>query len=211
MEQQMRLSEVLSELELLDRRIEKKYSILSRMAVGAKDGDIIYGLSVDDYKKQYAADYQSLTDLIEYKLKLERAKMMANSTAKVTIAGQEMTIAEALVYKAKVLPMMNEVLEELKGNYSSVVNNISNRNAQVQTKADEYAVSVIGSSSKDTKNNALDVVRKTYLDTHEYKLVEAIDVKKTIDELESKIEQLNRDFKSALSIANIETVVTIDC
>jgi len=98
------------ELKILEKRIENKTIELSSVALKRSDRlSIVEGgdrgkkkeieLNEEDFSKKVKADFQSLMDLIQRRRMIKSRIVLSNATTKVTIGGEEMTVADAIERK----------------------------------------------------------------------------------------------------------------
>ena len=92
----MSLHRALSELKTLDKRIHKQIDDSKFVGVKHKNKKVNLFQDEKEFIREAKADYQSIIDLITRKQKIKKAIVEANANTKVTVAGKEMTIADAI-------------------------------------------------------------------------------------------------------------------
>lgn len=89
----------LAELKLLDIRIEKVIAEGVYCVANKHSNDKIGGVPLDDYIKIMQGGYDRATDLINRRKAIKRAVVLSNAVTKVSVAGNEYTVAEAIEMK----------------------------------------------------------------------------------------------------------------
>jgi hypothetical protein len=101
--EKMTIHRALSELKLIGLRIEKAIDQFNPSGIMQKE-KLVNGVHTQEhFTATVTENYQSVNALIDRRNKIKSAIVTANSNTKCSVGGKEMTIAEAINYKAIVL------------------------------------------------------------------------------------------------------------
>lgn len=95
----MTIHKALCELKTLDSRIKKAIEGSVFVFANKHSNAKVSGKTISAYSDEVKSAYQSACDLIARRDAIKRAVTLSNATTKVTIGGQEYTIAEAIEMK----------------------------------------------------------------------------------------------------------------
>lgn len=204
---EMSVARGLVELKLLDKRIERTINkaTLIGHSVGKK---VMTGFSnKEEIEKKAESDYQSIVDLIERRNKIKSAIVVSNATNMIEIAKNKMTVAEAIERKNSI-EYDKELLHKMKQAYSSTVNYVDRVNEDVKNRLDKHLETLYG---KDGKNKAAEneQITKIFKEDNEAKMVDPLDLKNKIEQLEGEIEDFEANVDLVLSESNALTKIEI--
>ena len=208
--ERMTIHKALAELKTLDDRINKAITTLDPVAANKRSNKVYKGVSITDWCEQAKSDYQKATDLICRRNAIKRAVVLSNATTKVTIGGQEYSVAEAIEMKNHGMENKQSLLGFIANKYRSAGIEIERQNgANLENKADTYIGSLYGNS--DMKNLSADVqkVRSEFIESQTYVLVDPLGVEKIMEALAQEINDFMIEVDSALSVSNALTEIEI--
>lgn len=204
----------LSELKILDKKIaaeiaEAKFCISAK--VSAKK---IEGMTPDEYSKSTEADYNRICDLISRRDAIKRAISKSNAETKVTINGEEYTVAEAIYMNQSGIALKQSLLQKMKSRYNIAITEIERNNIQVSAKADEFAKDYANEKSDksarpDMTSEDIRSIHDDYYERNRYDLLTGLDMKKKIRDLGDWIDAFKSEVDSALSVSNAITMITV--
>lgn len=195
----MNCTAALTELKLLDKRIEKKISGATYVSF---EGQLKQkNKKVDEAK----ADFQSVNDLITRRTKIKSALIASNAITMVRINGQDMTVAEAIETKSAI-KHKKRLLGELKRQYGETTREIERENSR-QRKILETRFEK-GSDEKDNTNNYEDSARR-YMELNGVHIVDPLEIADKIKELEEYIDGFENQVDHVLSTKNATTEIKI--
>lgn len=204
---EMSLTRVLNEIKLLDKKIHQaSVKPFLMYSVGGKPNTGFE--TVKDMENMAEANYKSVTDLISRRNKLKGLLTEANATTKVTIAGDEMTIAQAIDRKSSISLEVN-LLNQMNAQLANNVSIVDNGNAQVQQNVDRLLEASFGRDKKITEAES-DAITKPYETKHKFALVDKINIRDKIDKLSEKITEFQNEVDFTLSEVNARTVIEVD-
>lgn len=151
--------------------------------------------SIGDIKKfeeRVKSTYQKYTDLISFRDKLKSAIVASNAGTMLTVSGKLMSVAEAIERKASI-SNRKKLLHSLR---------VSARQGMqlYESAMDKYRESL----AKETEAR-VEAIRELF----EPSLIDPLDVKAKIAELEDDIRQFEEEVDFALSESNIATMIEI--
>ena len=206
--EKMTVHRALAELKVIDDRIEKQINSVNYVYANKHSNPKIGGNSIAEVKNQIKRDYDKVTSLINRKLALKKAIELSNSITKVNINGNEYTVVEAISLKNNGIETKVDLLNKLRNNYQLVQNTIDKNNSDVNEKSENYVIAMYG--GKDTKTDP-EIIRKAkedFINSNSYDIVDAISIKKVIDDLTDEIDSFKSEVDAVLSESNAITEVT---
>ena len=209
-EETINIHKALCELKILDDRIRRTIDTASFMVAANKSAEQVEGMSKEDYAKNAKAADQKIKDLINRRSAIKRAIVLSNATTEVTVAGKAMTVAEAIDEKNNGIKLWKNYLDELTAEYKRAHYELErNSGENLQNKCEAYIHSLFGSSEKQVETDAIAALKKDYLDTHEYVLIDPIKVASIMNSLQEYCDTFFAEVDSALSTSNALTTITI--
>ncbi len=199
------IARALVELKTLDSRINK--TIDSTQWIVYKTKGRNSGMSEEEYKKSTQSEFQSLNDLISRREKLKNAIMKSNSVTEVEIAGNKMTVSQAIEYK-KIIEYKKVLLQRLKYQRQQVTCDVESHKQRVQTKIDENIKVICGKDSKPDEN-VIKSVSEGITKGDPIEVFDPLGLDKVIKELETSIEDFKANVDYVLSESNALTVIAV--
>lgn len=118
--ERMTIHRALSELKLIDAKIDKAIGAISPTGMHQK-GKLINGQAAEeDFKANAHSYYDSALELMDRKTKIKSRIVESNGTTQVTIAEIQMTVADAINAKA-ILKFKKKLIDTLTGRHKSVL------------------------------------------------------------------------------------------
>lgn len=213
--EKMTIHNALAELKTLDARIEKAIRETPYVLAAKHSAEKINGMSIADFKTQIKSCYQKATDLIARRDAMKRAVVLSNANTKITIGGNEYTVAEAIEMKNHGIEFKERLLNAMIYAYNDAQNDLSrNSGDSLERKAEQYVLAVIQAQPKDSKmtvdSDAMQSLRKTYIENNTYDLIDPLGVANVIKSLEDEINKFNTEIDAALSCSNALTVIEFE-
>lgn len=208
MTQQMSLHRVLSELKLIDKKINDKISSLELITV--KKGDkLLRNVNEEEFIKNAKSSYVSVEALIERRCNLKNALIIANANNYVIINGRTLSIAEAIDYK-NITEYKKNLLKVLKDQYSKAIRNYENEDLKNNNALEELIRTAVGNNSDNSKSDALvKAMTDGYMSRNTLSYVDPISIKNQIDKLQTEIDEFDSEIDSVLSEANARVTVEV--
>lgn len=208
----MSVHKAMVELKTLDKRIEGV--TLSTMFVRAnKHGnEKIEGEPISKYKDGVQQEYQSLTDMIKRHEAIKRAVILSNANVIVKVGDKEYTVAEAIYMKTKGVSHLKGVRNKLARDLRNAQLECDRANATLDERAYTHVSNLFGGGNdkKAALSEDMEAERKRFLESQVVELVDPVNAKKAIDELDKFINTFENEIDAALSVSNAVTNITVE-
>lgn len=208
MKTQMTIHRALSELKLIDSKIEKQIAEIIPSGINQKGKNINGFIPEVDFKKNAEAKFISVNDLIARKNLIKSAIVKANGETKVKVGGNEMTIADAINFKA-VIKFKKQLAEVLKQRHAQAVGNMKVNNEQVERNVQSILEATFGKDSVKNGKDDLEAVRKPYMEANEFHLFDPLKVSEKVEQIEKEIGEFESEVDAVLSEINAVTTIEI--
>lgn len=204
--EKMTLHRALSELKLIDAKIEK--AINEIIPTGTKqEGKLVNQvMSEEDFTKLAQSRFDSVTDLIERKSAIKSAIVEANSKTHLTIAGKSMSISDAITAKATIIPK-KKFIEILKARHNNVIGVMNKNNEVVARNMQAILEAALGKDNVKTNSTDVDSIRIPYMRANEFHLFDPLKIGEKIEKLETEVSQFETEVDAALSEINAITFI----
>lgn len=207
----MTAHKALAELKLLDNRIEKAIAEGIYCVANKHSNDKINGIPLDEYIKTMQGRYDKAVDLINRRKAIKRAVVLSNAVTKVTVAGVEYTVAEAIEMKNHGVEFDKSLMIHMKEQYNMAQIQIKQQNGKdLEERADQYVTAIYGQKEGRTNTADIEKVKADFLSANEYELIDPLYVLDKMEDLEKKINDFMAEVDSALSVSNALTEITIE-
>jgi|SRR6478609_4806595 len=207
------LTRILAELKLLDKKIMEKTATGVYLDLKQKKAS-----NTSVLKKSEAAavadiksDFDSVNKFIKNRTALKAALVKANATTKVTIAGNEYTIAEAIEEKTTI-SNLNTLLMNLKRQKLMIQATQVQIDEKTEASINALITTQLGSAKNTEKYSAetITAISAPLRDENRVTLVDPINIDKEIETLSAKIDSFTTEVDFALSEVNARTVVEVN-
>jgi len=195
--EKMTITRGLANLKLLDKKIKK--AIGNGNYITFKIGQ---KASMDINPK---ADLQKVSDLISRRNTIKTAIMMSNAQTYVTVAGEKMTVVEAIDRKTSI-ELDKLLLLKLRHDREANADHIEDVNADMQRRLDRLLESSMGSDTDDKENKA---IVESFEKRNKAEAVDALGIDKVIDEMETMIDEFDSEVDLCLSESNSLTSIEV--
>lgn len=207
----MTIHKALSELKVLDARIETAINTPVYCCAKKHSADKIAGTDVTQVEKNIRSYYDKAVDLINRRKAIKRAVVLSNAVTKVSVCGVEYTVAEAIEMKNHGIEFEQRLSSAMKRDYTKAQATISKENENgLEERADQYVTAIYG--QKDSKTTAADIekVRNDFITSNQFELVDPIGVLEKIDDIDKITSGFLSEVDSQLSVSNALTEITIE-
>lgn len=204
----MTIHRALSELKLIDAKIEKQINEISPSAIFQK-GKLIQGyLSQEDFATAAQSKYQSVNDLIVRKNSIKSAIVKANGATIVKLGEQEMTIADAINFKVVVI-FKKQLAARIKALHFSAVAELNRTNDVVEQNVQKLLEFTFGKENVKADPKDLEAVRKPYMEANEFHLLDPLKVIDKAESIEKEVSEFEAEIDAVLSEINAVTFIEI--
>jgi len=204
--EKMTLHRALSELKLIDSKIEKATSEI--LPVGWKqEGKLVNGvMQEEEFTRLAKSRYDSVIDLLNRKKEIKSAIVAANAKTQVRIGDKTMSIADAITMKAG-MALKKKFVEVLKSRYNGTLGSINKNNELVNQNLQRILEAAMGKDNVKTNKEDVDAISKPYLTSNQFSLFDPLEIGKKIEELEREITSFESEVDATLSEANATTFI----
>jgi len=197
----------LTELKMLNHRIEAATNDVSTVLANRKSNSKINGVEIQEYEKQMQSSYDKVVGLIDYRNRIKSLVVESNAKTKVTVGKEEMTVAEAIERKQSI-QFEKKLLEVMQQQYRSAINMIAKENDALPAKLETYLINILGNKDKQSPEE-VKLHTETFMKRNEYELIDPMNVKKKIEALNSRIEEFESEVDAVLSESNATTFIEV--
>lgn len=219
MSEKMLVTQALDERDLLVKKIGDKIVKASFVDTVRPNEEKVYAKRIDraEYAKEAEASYQQILDLIERFQKIDAAIVDSNARTEVKTAYGTFTVAGALSLRSRLRGMDSydgeadfegKLHEKLNTEYNERVRFCDLKNSQLQNTAESMRLSILGRDAKTKDDKPLGVV-DAYVKENTTELVDPLDVKKKLEQLEEKRNTLLTELDTQIKVSNATTFIEI--
>lgn len=204
----MTVTDALAELTLLEKRIDSSRGGLDNQNLISvlEVGKVPTGYkSRDDYTTQARAALQRVDALIVRRRSIKRLIVMSNAATMVTVAGQEMTVAEAIELKNFIM-YSEAVLNTMVNAYNRARKDYEIAQNKVKERLDKLAIEVLGKNANSEKYQSL---ADSFLAREGVELLDPTNLAEEIARRQAFIEEFKSTVDRVLSISNARTSLEI--
>lgn len=208
MKEKITIHRALSELKLIDSKIEKQIMEIEPVGVYQKGKPVNGFIKEEDFVSSVTGKYQSISDLIARKSKIKSAIVKANGETKVKVAEIEMTIADAINFKTAVR-YKKLLADKLKARQQAVVADMNRGNGKIEENLQRILEATFGKENVKTDKNDIESVSKPYLESNLFHLLDPLEVTKKIEALEKEVAEFLAEVDAVLSEINAITFIEV--
>ena len=207
----MTIHKGLAELKILDGWIKKEFQHGSYCAANKHSNEKINGITIEDFRKTVQGTYDKVTDLINRRKAIKKAIVLSNAKTTVKIADTEYTVAEAIEMKNHGIEFETMLINVMDMQYKQAQAEVNRQNGNnLEERADQYVTAIYGQKEGKTATSDIEKVRKDFLESNSYEIIDPINVPEKLEVLRKKIDDFMAEVDSALSVSNALTEITIE-
>lgn len=212
MSTKMSVTRALATLTKVEEKIQKRIEALNtiHIAKGTDANRQIPGSiqSVEDFEKSAQADFQGVQDLLTVRDDLKAKVVQSNAVTKVEIAGESMTVAQAIERKRTIV-FKELLLGKLKSQYNHAQVRLNRDTQEFEAKL-EAARAPYVQRDKAPDAAQLAVVEAPVRSMGTPSIVDPLGLADRIRSLEAEIEDFKSNVDFVLSESNARTEVEIE-
>ncbi|OCR01328.1 hypothetical protein BCD67_12515 [Oscillatoriales cyanobacterium USR001] len=204
----MTVTDALAELTLLEKRIDSARAALDNNTLIAvvEVGKVPTGFkSREDHQTKARAALQKVDALIVRRRTIKRSLVLSNASTMVTIAGQEMTLAEAIEMKS-FIAYYEAIMGTMQSAFSRTRKEYDVAQARVKERLDKLAMEVLGKNAASEKYQSL---ADSFLEREGVELLDPNNIAEEIERRQTFIEEFKSTCDRVLSISNARTAIEI--
>lgn len=206
----MNIHQALVELKTLDKRIEAAIQEGDWVVANKHSNGKIGGIDLKDFVETIKSRHQKVTNLIARAEAIKRAVVNSNAVTKVTIAGKEYTVAEAIDMKNHGIERLRLFVRRLNHDYVQAKATADRANgAELEHRADDYVRTMIGNTDVKGMTEEVKRLRDEFIKAQTMELVDPVDVLKLMEQLNEQINAFEVNVDSALSVSNALTTIEV--
>ena len=206
--QKMTIHRALSELKLIDSKIEKQINEIVPSGIYQKGKLINNYVKEEDFSTSAKSKFDSVNDLIARKNAIKSAIVEANGVTKVKISEKEMTIADAINFKA-VVKFKKKLIETLKARQQQAVAQLNQQNTVVEQNVQRILEATFGKENVKAGKDDVESVRKPYMDANEFHLFDPLKVAEKVEAMEKEVGDFEMEVDAVLSEINAVTFIEV--
>lgn len=213
--EKMIVTQALDERDLLKKKIRDAIAKCDFVAVQKPGDDVIAQdkQKVADYEAEVKASFQSIRDMMDRYTRLDAAILLANATTRIEVAGKTMTRAAAInlrkMMKGQGLAdtdFTDAMIHKMTTDLDKARLKIARSQEVADRQREVMSNSLVSSDKKVLSEDNLKSIT-AYCDNLVLKLVDPIDIEKTIADMQEKWDNLTTNLESAIRISNATTYV----
>lgn len=204
------VTDALAELTLLQKRINTATAALQNGALVAvvEVGKVPTGFQTrEEYEVNARSVLQRVNALIERRRTIKRAIVLINASTRVTVAGQEMTVAEAIEMK-NFIAYYEEVLKTMQSAYEQTRYHFEKTQAKVKERMDKLALEVLG-KNEAVNSEQYQALTDSFMAREGVELLDPINLAREIERRQEFIEDFKSSVDRVLSVSNARTNIEI--
>jgi hypothetical protein len=202
------LHRALAELKLIDNKVNKLVKEIEPVGIMQRGKLINRVYTQEIFMRNAQAKFQAINDLIDQKVKLKSAIVEANAKTWVKIGNREMTIADAITYKS-IIGYKKALIDDLRAKYGRVKADMEARNLMVEQNLQKVLEATFGKDNVKITKDDMDAVRKPFLESNEWGLVDPLKIEESIEKLETEIREFESEVDAVLSETNAITLIEV--
>lgn len=206
--ERMTIHRALSELKLMDKKIEKSINELEPTGRKTKDGLVNDLYEKEQFTESVRAKFQSVNDLFTRKALIKNAILESNSKTKVKIAGEEMTVTDAITKKSNI-DLLEHFVTAMELKHKNVMKVLNTNNEKVERNSIMLAQSALSKEGITIGDDDANAIIQPYLDKNKWSLVDPVNIEDWIEKKKEYILNFKSEVDSCLSESNALTFIEI--
>lgn len=208
--EKMTVHQALCELKVLGNRIDKAVRDTIPVAVKEHGSDKVNASAISDFKKLAQSSHDSASDLIRRKMAIKAAINKYNASKIITVAGKQYSVAEAIWLMQQGLDDKKDMLRRYTTILDKALSDIEKKNGEDLNRRAENAMNAIyGGKEKADPEEYLNAL-SGYKEKHALELVDPLDIRKVIADLDAEISAFEVGVDAAIQVANATTEIEIE-
>ena len=219
MSERLLVTQALDERDLLVKKIADKIGKAVIVDVIRNNEETVGGARIDKeaFARQAKAAYQQINDLIARFQKIDAAIVASNANTTIRTSYGEFSVAGAISLRARLrgtgvydkrADFEGKLLEKMEKSFQAQIARLESENRDLQSTAESMRLSILGKDSKVRDDKPLDVV-EAYVRENTTVLVDPLDIKKQIEAMKERRENLLRELETQIKVSNATTFIEI--
>ena len=207
----MNVHQALAELKLLNKRISAAIVDPTWVVTNKHSNTKLGGVNVKEFGEDLKSKYQKVLDLIRRRDAIKRAVVNSNAVTKVTVAGKEYTVAEAIDRKNNGMDYLKNLAMRLQHDYTRAKGEADRLNGlELERRADEHVRIMVGNSDMKGATAEAVRIRDEFITAQTTDIIDPIGVCTEFGKLNDEVNSFLMNVDAALSVSNALTVITVE-
>jgi hypothetical protein len=207
----MNVHQALAELKMMDKRIQAATREPEWVVTNKHSNTKINGVEVDKVKEDIKSKHQKVLDLIHRRDAIKRAVVNSNAVTKVTVAGKEYTVAEAIDRKNNGVEYLKNLVLRMNHDYLTAKSNADRANgSELERRADDHVRIMVGNSDMKGATSEAVRLRNEFIVAQTTDIIDPIGVVGEMEKLNEEVNSFLMNVDAALSVSNALTVITVE-
>lgn len=204
----MTVHQALCEVKTSDKRIQRAIQEGRFVTTNRKSNTKIEGIDIKSFEERMKSDLQRVTDLIRRTEAIKAALSLSNAKTVLKVGDREMTVAEAIYLYQHGMDTKRALLNAFRIQLGEATRTVERENgSKLDDRADRYVRELYGSKDKADPDMVREAHQK-FLEQNAFSLVDPLDIKSKIEELEKELDSFLMDVDAALQVSNATTSIT---
>lgn len=206
--EKMTIHRALAEKKMLDKKRNEALLTTVFVTHSTKGADSVGGIKKDKMSENICSDYQQIMDWERRSNAIYKAVTDSNAVTQVTIAGETMTVAQAIGMKNYAVVFLQDMLHVMSEQYANAQVKVANSNATLEERANKRITAAFGAV---TSNNADDVeqTKQSFINSETAVLIDPLNIGEKISALRDRIDAFMSEVDAVLSESNAVTTIEI--
>ena len=211
MKEKMTVHKALSELKVLDSRINSEISgckfVVSNKHSNAKIG----GVSIPEFVNGVRETYQSIRTLINRRNGIKRAVTRSNAVTMVSINGVEYSVAEAIDMKAVGVSYLKALSDTIEHQLTTAQRLADASNGdKLEQRTDDYIKTMYQGADMKNLGDEIKKVRDDFVTAQTTEIIDPISAAAEVSAMKKEIDAFLSEIDSALSVSNALTTIEVE-
>ena len=219
MAEKLLVTQALDERDLLVKKIGDKIAKASFTDVKKHNETKVMDARTEEetFRKDVESAYQQIMDLIKRFRKLDAAIVASNANTIIHTTFGDYTVAGAIALRSRMRgsgsyyedsDFEGLLLDKMKSEVNNRLLAVDSKNKQLEATAESMRLSILGKETK-TKDDKPLVVVATYVSENTAELVDPLDVRRKVDEIQERRTKLLSELDTQIKVSNATTFVEI--
>ena len=204
------VTDALAELTLLEKRITSATAALGNNALitVVEVEKVPTGFrNRQEYETKARAALQRVDDLIARRRTIKRAIVLSNASTMVTVANEEMTVAEAIEMK-HFIEYYQVVLDTMQTTHKQTLKQYQVSQAKIKERLDKLALEVLG-KNESVGSDKYQSLADDFLAREGVELLDPTNLAEELERRQNFIEEFTSTVDRVLSISNARTMIEV--
>lgn len=219
MAEKMLVTQALDERDLLVKKIQDKIEKASFTDVKKHNEKKVIDRRVleETFCQEAESAYQQIMDLITRFQKIDAAIVASNAVTMIHTSFGDYTVAGAISLRSRMrgtgsydydADFEQSLYSKMKSELDKRLISIESKNKQLEATAESMRLSILGKDTKTKDDKPLEVVT-TYVNENTAELVDPLDVKKKVEEIQEKRDKLLSELDTQIKVSNATTFIEV--